>query len=195
MDATRASLLVRIREASDGEAWGSFSRIYGPIIYQFGKRLGMQEADAADLVQDVLNEVNRSIGRFEYDPLIGRFRSWLFKIAHRAAIRMRKKEHRVHAAGLEPTARQLADEVVDPFDQELIWETEYQRELLAWAAERVRNQVSPRTWAAFWRTAAEGEKPQQVAAELGLSPGAVYVAKNRVTKRLAEKIREVDDTA
>ena len=70
----------------------------------------------------------------------------------------------------------------------------YERQLLEWAAEQIRDQFQPSTWQAFWLTAVEGQPPQAVAETLGMTVGVVYVAKSRITKRLAAKIREIDDT-
>src|SRR6202163_743711 len=79
--ATRASLLVRLRDCQDHAAWGEFVRLYAPVVYRFARRRGLQDADAADLMQEVLRSVSASVGAF--DPRLGLFRSWLFTLAHR----------------------------------------------------------------------------------------------------------------
>ena len=82
-NTTQVTLLMRLRQDDDALAWSQFVDIYGPLLYRFGRRRGLQDADAADLTQDVMREVARCIGRFEYDPSIGRFRDWLFLVAQR----------------------------------------------------------------------------------------------------------------
>src|SRR6476619_907429 len=77
---TRASLLVQIRTGSNHVAWQEFVKLYGPVIYGFARKRGLQDADAADLMQDVLRSVSTAIGRLEYDPHHGTFRGWLFTI-------------------------------------------------------------------------------------------------------------------
>src|SRR5262245_8405404 len=77
---TRPSLLVRIRDARDSEGWSQFVEIYAPLVYGFARRHGLQDADAADVTQDVLRAVARSARRLEYDPRRGSFRGWLFTI-------------------------------------------------------------------------------------------------------------------
>src|SRR6185436_12198351 len=79
--ATRASLLVRLRDARDADAWSQFVDVYAPLIYGFARKQGLQDADAADLVQDVLRLVAQAIGRLDYDARLGSFRGWLFTIA------------------------------------------------------------------------------------------------------------------
>src|SRR5690349_20237439 len=80
---TRPSLLVRLRDARDTEAWQQLVAIYGPIIYRFGRRHRLQDADSADLTQEVLRGISASVGRFDYDPRRGTFRGWLFTLAQR----------------------------------------------------------------------------------------------------------------
>ena len=82
---TRVSLLVRIRDLRDSNAWGEFVEIYGPVVYDYGRRRGLQDADAADMTQDVLRSVAGTIGDFRYDPRRGSFRSWLFTVARTSA--------------------------------------------------------------------------------------------------------------
>src|SRR5262245_57981036 len=80
---THPSLLVRIRDARDHDAWADFVRLYAPLVYAFARRKGMQDADAADLTQEVLRGVHGAAPRLEYEPARGSFRGWLFTIAYR----------------------------------------------------------------------------------------------------------------
>src|SRR5947209_20209397 len=81
--ATRASLLVRLRDPLDGAAWGRFVDLYAPLIYGYLRKQGLQDADAADLCQDVLAAVAGAVGRLDYDPARGAFRNWLFTVVRR----------------------------------------------------------------------------------------------------------------
>src|SRR5215510_11939375 len=78
--ATRVSLLVRLRDGSDAEAWHEFVHLYAPVIYGFARKRGLQDADAADLMQEVLRSVSTAAQRLEYDPSRGTFRGWLFTV-------------------------------------------------------------------------------------------------------------------
>src|SRR5258708_6647580 len=77
---TRASLLVRLRDPNDADAWKEFVRLYAAVIYGFARKRGLQDADAADLMQEVLRSVSGAVGRLNYDPGKGTFRGWLYAI-------------------------------------------------------------------------------------------------------------------
>ena len=73
------------------------------------------------------------------------------------------------------------------------FEAEYRRRLFEWAAHEVKDEFTTTTWTAFWRTAIEDRPPKIVAAELGISVGAVYIARSRALARLKQRIEERGD--
>jgi RNA polymerase sigma-70 factor (ECF subfamily) len=189
---TRPSLLLRIRDERDGAAWSQFVDIYAPLIYGFSRKRGLQDADAADVTQDVLQTVCSAIKQFDYDPQMGSFRSWLFTVA-------RNKLHKKHASARRPGAGAGGTDAIekieshpDPaLDENAAWEEEYEQRLFAWAADQVQGDVNPKTWQAFAQTAVEGKKARDVAKELGMTVAAVYLAKSRVTQRLKALIEQL----
>ena len=189
---TRPSLLVRLRDAQDADAWRLFVELYGPIVYRFARRHHLQDADAADLTQEVLRGVSGSVGRLDYDPRRGSFRGWLFTLAHRKLYDLLARRRRQEQAGGDSATQMLLDET-PARDSEDVWNQEHGRQVFAWAAEQVRGQFTETTWRAFWATAVEGRDAAAVAEELKLSVGAVYVAKSRVQARLREQIRQITD--
>src|SRR5262249_21126201 len=100
---TRRSLLVRLRDPRDHRAWEDFVALYGPVAYRFLRRRGLQDADAADVMQNVLNVVAGSMSRFDYDPALGRFRAWLFEVVRRQLAKWRRSRSRHEAAFGRPT--------------------------------------------------------------------------------------------
>lgn len=190
---TRSTLLLRIRDANDNQAWLQFVEIYSPLIHRFGLRNGLQDADAADLTQEVLRAVARTIGQWTYDPQVGRFRSWLFTVA-RNKLSNQLLSQRRHPQGSGDTGlNQMLDNQPAPNDGTADWDREYEQRLFHWAAEQVRGQFQEASWEAFWRTAVENQPVKDVAESLGLSAGAVYIAKSRVLARLKEKIQELGE--
>jgi RNA polymerase sigma-70 factor (ECF subfamily) len=185
---TRPSLLVRIRDAGDREAWRQFVEVYAPLVYKFARHRGLQDADAADLTQDVLQAVAGASKRLVYDPERGTFRAWLYTVARnklRNALIARQRRHE----GGDPS---LLDE--QPAREEVEqWEREYEQRLFDWAAEQVRGHFQQATWRAFWMTAVEGREAADAATELRLSVGAVYIAKSRVLARLRGEIQRIQN--
>ena len=189
MPTTRASLLVRLRDPGDGDAWRQFVQIYGPVVYGFARRRGLQDADAADLMQEVLRGLMTSARRLDYDPKRGSFRSWLFTVTRNKLIDLREKQQRGQAMG--GSSAQDMFEQQPAREDESLWDEEFQRQLFSVAAAQVKGEFEQTTWSAFWSTAVDGKKPPEVAAELGISVGAVYIAKSRVQARLKERVAEL----
>ena len=189
--ATRLSLLVRLRDARDDEAWTQFVEIYAPLVFGFARKHGLQDADAADLTQDVLQAVSGGIRRLDYDPRRGSFRGWLFTVVRnklRNFLAAQKRPGRV--TGDTDTQQRLQEVPAREEDQTDWWDQEYERRVFAWAAEQVRGAFQDSTWQAFWQTAVEGKTGPEVARALGMSVAAVYLAKGRVMERLKQIIRE-----
>ncbi len=185
---TRASLLIQIRDGTNQAAWQEFVHLYGPVIYGFARKRGLQDADAADLMQDVLRSVSAAIGRLDYDRKHGTFRGWLFTITRNKVFNfLSARRIRPVASGDSATNQLLAEEpaVADGADT---WELEYQRRLASLAMERVKGEFHTNTWQAFWLTAVEGLAAAEVAGKVGMSPGAIYVAKSRVLARLKDEV-------
>ncbi len=186
---TRASLLVQIRDGANHAAWQEFVHLYGPVVYGFARQRGLQDADAADIVQDVFRSVSASIGRLDYDRHQGTFRGWLFTITRNKVFNfLSARRIRPQGSG-DTTTNRLLDsqpEVSDGSDD--VWELEYQRRLAAVAMDRIQKEFQASTWQAFWRTAVEGVGAPDVASQLRMSPGAIYVAKSRVLARLKEEV-------
>jgi RNA polymerase sigma factor (sigma-70 family) len=187
---TRASLLLRLRDPRDEAAWAQFVDLYAPLVYGHARTHGLQDADAADLCQEVLSAVAGSVGRLEYDPERGAFRSWLFTIIRRKLSNWRRFQRNqrdgCHDAG-------NIEQCAAPKSEEDEWEDEWQQQLFTWACAQVRARVTDLSWQAFWRTFIDGQPCKQVAADLGLSVGAVYVVRGRVLARLKEFIQSAQE--
>jgi RNA polymerase sigma-70 factor (ECF subfamily) len=184
---TRPSLLVRIRDPQDREAWAEFVDLYAPLVYGFAHRHGLQDADAADLTQEVLRAVAGAAARLDYDPGRGSFRGWLFTVVRNKLRDFLAARRRGCRGSGDPDVQERLEQQPGR-DESAAWEREYRRQLFACAAEQVRRDFHPATWQAFWRTAVEGQSGQETARQLGLSVAAVYLAKRRVMARLREQI-------
>jgi RNA polymerase sigma factor (sigma-70 family) len=189
---TRPSLLLRLRDARDAEAWSMFVEVYLPLVYHYLRRHGLQDADAADVAQEVLRSVAGAMPGFAYDTARGSFRGWLLTATRRRAAAWHKRQNRRHEQAAGSAVAEWADDKAQ-HAEERQWEEEFQHCLLAAAAERVRKQVEPQTWEAFHRTSFDGLPAAEVAASLGMTVGAVYVARSRVTGRLKQELALLSD--
>ena len=192
--ATRLSLVARLGNHDDSQAWRDFVQLYTPLVYGFCRRQGLQEADAADVAQETLTQVAHSIRSFVYDRERGRFRDWLGAIVRSKISRHFRKRQ---AQTLDP----VSDSAPDPLDRfaspEAVteWEAVFHDYLLRVALERVRSDYDDLHWQAFERVWRDGEPVAEVAASLGLTLAAVYLTKSRLLKRLRAEIEALTDDA
>jgi RNA polymerase sigma-70 factor (ECF subfamily) len=189
---TRASLLVRLRDSSNHEAWREFLQLYSPLVYGFVRNRGLQDADAADLLQEVLRSVSGSIGRLDYDKQKGGFRAWLFTITRNRLSTYLSGRRATATAGVDSKVQQLLEAEPDRSGSlEEEWEREFQRQLASKAMQAIEPEFEDRTWQAFWLSAVDGVSAADVSKTLGMSTGAIYVAKSRVLARLKTEIQRL----
>jgi RNA polymerase sigma-70 factor, ECF subfamily len=189
---TRHSLLLRLRDRDDQEAWDQFSKLYRPVVYRMAIAFGMQSADAEDLAQQVLAAILHSIERFEPDRTKARFRTWLRTVARRSIINVLTRRVVDAAEGGSSAMMRLTEEA-DPTDETQTLLLHYRRQIFREAAFQIRDEFQAETWTAFWRTVVDSEPIDRVAQELGRSRGNVYTARSRVMARLKQKVQELDD--
>ena len=190
---TRRSLLIRLRDQADTRAWCEFVDLYAPLIHAYAMRRGLQDADAADLAQQVLESVARAVGDFDYDPSKGTFRGWLFAITRNCLFQRLRKRDPVPSGTGDTGAHQALNQQPDDADDQEFWDREHQRRLFDWAAKQAREEFRGNSWRAFWATAMEGRSAAEAADELGISLGAVYTAKSRVTARIRQIVQAIED--
>lgn len=191
---TRASLILRLPSTGDAEAWEEFASIYEPFVYRFARRGGLQDADARELVQDVMLSVAKAVGRWKPDSNRARFRTWLFRIARNQLIdALGKRQRQLTANGGTSFFGHLSELSEENKTTDQLMRLEHRRVLFRWAAERIEASVRPTTWRAFWMTAVETQSAENVAETLGLTPGAVYIARSRILAKLRDEVSRWED--
>jgi RNA polymerase sigma factor (sigma-70 family) len=184
---TRHSLILRLPQAADRDAWMQFVAAYEPLVYSFARRQGLQDADARELVQNVFIAVARAVHRWKPDPDRAKFRTWLARIAKHQLINLVARRPVDMATGRDSHLWLLDQQPAsDPTYSSL--EIEFQRERFRVAADRVQQKVQTNTWKAFWQTAVQQQPIANVAASLGMSEGAVYIARCRVLALLQREV-------
>jgi RNA polymerase sigma-70 factor (ECF subfamily) len=191
---TRASLLSRLADRQDHEAWVEFVSLYEPMVYRLLRRHGLQDADAGEVVQDLFLAVSRSIDRWIPDRQRGSFRGWLRRVTRNLMINwLKARGRRVVAVGGSNLQEMLEQVPAACGPESAEFDRELRRAVFRRAAEQVRSEVQPATWQAFWETAVVGASPADAAQKLGMQPGAVRVAKCRVLVRLRAAIDSLEE--
>lgn len=182
MHSTSVSLLERLRQPASEDAWARFVRLYTPLLFYWARRAGLQESDAADLVQEVFALLVEKLPNFQHDGT-GSFRSWL------RTVTLNKWRERGRRAVLPVTGDDgaLAGLTLpDPLEER--WEAEYRQHLVGRALSLMQAEFHPTTWQACWEHVVGGKSAAEVAGALGLTPGAVRAAKFRVLSRLRQEL-------
>jgi RNA polymerase sigma-70 factor (ECF subfamily) len=194
MNTTSVTLLGRLQTQGDAAAWQRLVEVYRPLLRGWLRRFHTAEQDADDLVQEVLAEVVKELPKFAHPGHPGAFRGWLRAILiNRLRASWRAGRGRPAAAGGSDFFR-LADQLEDPSsDLSRQWDEQHDRSVLARLLELLEAEFEAKTVRAFRRVGLEGAKPREVAEELGMSVGAVYVAKSAVLRRLREEVRGLID--
>jgi RNA polymerase sigma-70 factor (ECF subfamily) len=183
MDPTSVSLLHRLRRPDDPAAWNRFVQLYTPLLYAWSRRLGLQPADAADLVQEIFVVLVRKLPEFQYDTR-QRFRGWLWTVT----VNKYRESRRRHAPVLAPLHDSALPEPAGPDPAEAMAEAEYQHYLVQRALRLLQAEFPPATWKAYREHIMDGRPAADVAADLGISVNAVYIAKCRVLRRLRAEL-------
>lgn len=194
---TRPSLMLRLRDPQDQLAWSEFVSIYEPLVMRLMRQRGLQESDARDVTQQVALAVMQAVERWQPDGQAASFRRWLFAIARKSALKfMERGNRRIGSArqGVGGTDMlKLLHSLPEPEHRTVAeFDDEYRTQIFQWAAERAHGEFRDSTWQAFWRTCVLQQKIGDVAEELGLSAGSVYVARSRVIARLRQLVEEFE---
>lgn len=183
---TRPSILLRVSDAADEEAWMVFESIYRPAIVRTAQLKGLQRADAEDVAQQVLARLAQRPMEFQPGAGNARFRTWLGRVTENAVVDKIRKQGR--DAELIARSAHTADTTCDTQLQQ-----EYRREVFQWAAKIVRSEFAADTWDAFWQTSVEQRPVEDVARELKRSVGSIYSSRARIMRRLREQVRCFDE--
>src|SRR5271166_2612483 len=183
MTKTPSSLLDRLRQPFDPEAWARFVALYAPLIYSWGRGAGLQESDAADLAQEVFVTLLNVLPTFTYDRHKS-FRRWLRTVTLNKWRKTRKQpaNRMVGGQGVDLEA------LVEAEDVPAFWETEYRQHLARRALRIMQGDFEDKTWKACWEMVVGDRPAAEVAVDLGLTVGAVYAAKFRVLNRLRREL-------
>lgn len=195
---TRASLLHRLRDWDDKSSWQEFFDIYWRLIYGLARKAGLSDAEAQDVVQETMTSVAKHMPTFRYDPAIGSFKAWLFKLTRWRIIGQWRKRGpmaaHVSMPGGTATGTEALQNIADPSGEALdrVWDAEWETNLLRAAVDRVKRRLDPEKYQIFDFYVNKGWPPEKVAATFRISVGQVYLAKNRITAMIKKEVKRLE---
>ncbi len=190
---TRANLLLRLRDPRDHEAWLEFASLYEPVIYRVLRRLGLQDADAVELLQELFLAVSRNVDSWQHGAEHGSFRGWLRRVTRNLVVSwVRRQKRHVLTSSVDLDSLLKSHPVEDSPETEE-FDRELRRAMFLKASEQVRAEVRPEIWQAFWDVSVTGTSVAETASRLGMTVGAVRVAKCRIISRLRQVVAEMEE--
>ncbi len=183
--ASTSTRLLSDARAWDQEAWRQIVRRYGPLVYRWSRRWPLQAADRADLFQEVFRSVAIGLDRFRRDRPGDSFRGWLWTVTRNRAADLLRQRQRCPDI---PGGSWDLGEVTSPDSPSDASDACPRNTRVRQALRSIRSDFQERTWRAFWETVVEQRPAAEVAAEIGISPNAVYQARSRVLARLRQQL-------
>ncbi|MCC9643794.1 sigma-70 family RNA polymerase sigma factor [Rhodopirellula sp. JC740] len=186
---TRPSLIVRLGGAEDQSAWWAFVEAYEPFLKHLVARQGTPPSHVADVTQQVLIAIARSVNGFRDDGRDASFRRWVHRVSRNTVIKyMARQRRQISGQGGTDALLQLDQQ---PAVEDPVLDNQYQHEMIVWAASKVQSEFSASSWTAFWGTMIEGRSVAALAEELSVSPGSIYMSRTRILRRIRLLIDEV----
>jgi RNA polymerase sigma-70 factor (ECF subfamily) len=194
---TTATVLQKLRDFDNREAWETFAERFRQPVVSFARSMGLRQADAEDAAQETLLAFAEAYRRGQYDPSKGRLSRFLFGIAYRQALRARRLGGGAVAKDVNVANAESGfwAEVPDEQTATGIWDTQWEQTLLDTCLRQARQEVEPVTFQAFEGVVRDGRSPEEVAEALGTTVKSVYNAKHRILKRVRELRAEYDTHA
>ena len=191
-NGTTSQSLIRRAQRAEPAAWEKLTRLYSPVVYGWARRAGLQPDDASDVMQNVFETLTSRLGSFEYRRGEDSFRGWLYTITrNKVRDHFRCRRDRAQALGGTDAQRMWQGLPELPPDSTSDAGASELNGVRKRALELVSGDFESRTWQAFWRTAVEGDAPNDVAADLGISVWAVYKARTRVLTKLRSELEDL----
>ena len=180
METTPVSLLDKLKRSRDPQAWQRLVELLTPLLFTWSRQVGLQDADAADLVQDTFLLIHDKIPHFNHSPN-GSFRGWLRTVLlnrWRELARRRKL----------PLGNADLEEFPAHSDSSEFDEAEYRRYLMQRALELLDGEFPKASLEAFRLHVLEGRPAHATATQLRISVNSVYLAKSRICRRLRQEL-------
>jgi RNA polymerase sigma-70 factor (ECF subfamily) len=185
---TSQSLLERLHDRANYQAWQRLLTIYEPWLRGWLSRHDLQAADVEDVLQDILLVVSEKLPDFEHNGQPGAFRCWLRTILTNRVLHFLRGRRTRQAHAPQPAADWL-DQLADPeSDLSRQWDLEHDQQIVRRLLADIQMEFNPTNWQVFRMLVLEDRPVAEVAQHFNITPNAVYVAKARVLARLRAEL-------
>lgn len=193
---TRASLIGRLRDWQDQASWQDFFDTYWKLIYGVGRKAGLNDTEAQDVVQETMVSVAKHMPKFKYDPAIGSFKAWLLTMTRWRIIAQFRKRGPIAdepRTSNDKTATALVEKIADESGHkwEEVWEAEWETNLLEAAIVRVQRRIDPEKYQIFDFYVNKDWPPAKVAERFHVSVDQVYLVKHRITEAIRSEVKRL----
>ena len=182
---TRKTLIERARDPNDSQAWEEFTGYYRSFIRMLLTKLQVAPDDLADLSQDVLLKLWKSLPTMEHGRNDAKFRTWLGTV-----IRNTVYTHGTQTAARRRREAEAVQPAALPSDLEDIIEREWREHVIERVVERLNDSFSGKAMEVFMMTL-DGKPADDIATALELTKDSVYVLRNRVRSRFLRETKRL----
>ena len=192
-ETTNVELILRLANSQDQRDWAEFAKLYEPLLFKTAQKLGLNSNDAVDAVQEVFVHLGKVVSQWKPTGKSGAFRGWLVRVARNQMLQLIQRTTMLKAESASNDVIESTLANPDFYHQSTYFNLEFRRTVFLYVVQKVRDSFSEKTWQAFWSTYMDQRSPLEVAAELNLTTGAVYIARSRVMNRLQSEIQLLVD--
>lgn len=183
---TTTQILDDLKCSDNAVAWKTFTDHFYPVIFGFAHKMGLSSTDAEDVAQETIIQFLRLYRADRFHREKGHLSHWIFGVARNVVRDFIKKKPREYA--VQNNQDQTSFWATVPDEKAILhtWQTQWQREILNRCLSRARREVDEKTFQAFEMYAMAQQPVSAVCDKLGMTPNAVYIAKNRVLTKMRE---------
>jgi RNA polymerase sigma factor (sigma-70 family) len=191
---TSYTLLDRIKNPSDEQAWKEFVSIYDQYIYNILRHIRIPEADARELCQDIIVKLWKKIPEFAYNKDRGKFRNWLGSIIRNDAntyfSKNKKKNELIDEHGDSEIHQHANPNSTYDLDKVITEEWNYHLSNLAW--ESVKPHFKENTLEIF-KLYMEGKSNKEISEACNIKERSVKTYILRIRNHLKEEISKINE--
>lgn len=174
-DTTRASLLIRIKDPRNTQAWAEFHDLYAPLLYRYARARGLSHEDAEDVRSKCYEAIVKQLPHFDYNLQKGGFKAWLRTLVNRRVVDLLRQRRDIFL-----DTHELVQLAGDDATADQLWEEQWRQQHLRHCVQQAGLQVSEQSYQAFRMLVDEQCSVSEVCQRLGLNPNQVYKAKSQV---------------